>query len=550
MITADGYVRVGDLPYRVQGYVGDTAVLAKNICPDVSKGAKGAETGIPLAWVAQAYTDTEAWKPPKKSKGRPKFESYEQLAVYNAKDCANTAKAFVELQREFAAQGLNPAQLALDMQHQLLAVDMQRVGLPIDMGRLRQLEKDSVAEMERLQARFTELVGRPVGFNRPADLAQILFDQWGLPKLALGKPDKMGRQQASTADNVLNDLEGIAAGLGFRDYPHIAEGVSALRRIRKLGQILKLYVWGWGRLVRNGWIHPSWRACATVTGRYSSSPNFQNLPHDLKKLVVAPPGWVLVSSDYAALEQRIMAAIAGGDLFTFVNKPDDDSRKFDPDYDCHSHVARLVYGDLFVQPWLYLDAAQFTEAGLAKEGKRKQKEIRNATKRIVYARNYGSGVETIHGIVKEDNPRAQIDEVRATVDAYDRRFPELPAYREQMHRQVNDPNCRALFSRILGRRRWFPGEGTVLITDAANFGIQSTGSDIMNLRMVELVKQLPKDAAIIAQVHDSVTVLCRKEDGESVRQLMDAVLPCSYDFGKGLMLFDAKAAIGESWDQV
>lgn len=547
---SDEFIRIGDLPFRVRGYAGDTAVLGKNIWPDVSKGAKGAETGIPLAWIAHTYTDTAAWKPPKKSKGRPKFESFEQLVIYNAKDCANTGRAFPALLAEFGAEGLNRAQLQLDMQHQLLAVDMQRTGLPVDKGRLNQLERETTMELGALQERFTQLAGRTVNFNRPADLAKILFEDWGLPMLAMGKPDKLGNQQGSTADAVLNDLEGIAAGLGYKHYPKIAEGVSALRQIRRLGQVLKLYVGGWGRLVRNGWIHPSWRACATVTGRYSSSPNFQNISHELKKVVVAPPGWVFVGSDYAALEQRIMAAIAGGDLFTFVNKPDDDARKFDPNYDCHSHVARLVYGDRFLNPAFYIDPAKFPGALLEKEGKRKQKAIRNATKRIVYARNYGSGLDTIFAIVKEDDPRADNAEVAATIDAYDRRFPELPAYRERMHRQVNDPACRSLYSCILGRRRKFPGSGVVPLTDASNFGIQSSAADIVNIRMVELARRLPPEAYIIAQVHDSVTVLCRKEMGETIRQLMDEVLPCSYDFGKGMMLFDAKAAVGESWDQV
>jgi DNA polymerase I-like protein with 3'-5' exonuclease and polymerase domains len=286
-------------------------------------------------------------------------------------------------------------------------------------------------------------------------------------------------------------------------------------------------------------------------GKVAVTGNCQNWGDLFKHIVVAPPGYMIVAADYAALEQRIMGALTGGDLFTFVNRPDatTDEEKYDPDIDCHSHIARLVFGERFLHPEQYLHDILDPEAR-EKTAAKKKKAMRNHTKSVVYARNYGSGGETILKIVKKSNPQADKDEVDRVIQVYDRRFPELPRYRERMYRQVNDPACRELRSPLLRRRRKFPGRNPVPLTDASNFGIQSCAADIVNLRMLELAKRLPRDAAIIAQVHDSITVLCRDYDAHGVRDLMDEVLPCRYDLGHGSMLFDAKAKIGQAWDEV
>jgi DNA polymerase I-like protein with 3'-5' exonuclease and polymerase domains len=539
--------------FRVRGYKQDTMVLSKNIWPDVSKGAKGDEVGIPLDWVANAYTDTRPWKPKqkaaKKKGGRPVFDSFEQLALYNARDVKSTMDSLYALWDEAMFQKIRPEQVALDVQLQTVAVDMQRIGLPINAERVAEIEGKCREQVTAHSITFAELAERPLcsaehpdglKLDSPKQLETILFDVWKLPPSKMNKGrGVIGAPTRSTAFDVLQGLAG---------HP----GVDALLEIRRLGQIIKL-TGSWKHMVRDGFLHPSWRAGATVTGRFSSKPNAQNWPNNIKGvgnmrgIVKAPPGWLLVGSDYAALEQRIMGALTGAKLFAFVNKPDDDSRKFDPDYDCHSHVARKVFGGRFTNPELFFEPGKYEPGeALLKAIANQRKVLRNDTKRVVYARNYGSGVDTIWAIVKEEDPKCPSDKIDDIIRAYDQLFPELPKYRERAHAEAQVR--RALFSALLGRRRAFPF-GEIALTDAANFSIQSSASDIVNLRTVALLAELPSDAHLILQGHDSLTVMCREHKADAVKALMNQILPCRYDLGHGEMFFDARAQVGESWDK-
>lgn len=85
----------------------------------------------------------------------------------------------------------------------------------------------------------------------------------------------------------------------------------------------------WGGLQNLSILHASWKIHITPTGRWATSPNVQNWPErvvydtDLYKrtdgkdgiintraMVTAPPGYVLVGADYAAVELRLYAVMA------------------------------------------------------------------------------------------------------------------------------------------------------------------------------------------------------------------------------------------------
>ena len=289
----------------------------------------------------------------------------------------------------------------------------------------------------------------------------------------------------------------------------------------------------------------------SVTGQSQNWPSNIKGVGNMRSIVKAPPGWVLCGSDYSALEQRIMGALTGEKLYRFVNKPDDDSRKYDPTYDCHSHVCAHVFGSRFSNPELFFSEQEMLKyqndpEAFAKAIANQKKVLRNDTKRVVYARNYGSGIDTIWDIVKEEDPNCPRGKIEQIVRAYDELFPENPRYRDRMLAQAMTK--RELRSAILGRRKKWP-YGEISPTEAANVPIQSTAADIVNLRTLELLKVLPLDCHLILHGHDSLTVLCPESKGELVKQTMNEVLPCTFDLGYGPMFFDAQAQIGESWDK-
>ena len=104
----------------------------------------------------------------------------------------------------------------------------------------------------------------------------------------------------------------------------------------------------------DGKIHCSFNQYGAKTGRMSSSePNLQNIPShnkDIRKMFVASPGHLLMSSDFSQQEPKCLAALckkagdsqmydtfmAGKDLYCEIaskafNKPYDECREFNPD---------------------------------------------------------------------------------------------------------------------------------------------------------------------------------------------------------------------------
>ena len=129
---------------------------------------------------------------------------------------------------------------------------------------------------------------------------------------------------------------------------------------------------------------------------------------------------------------------------------------------------------------------------------------------------------------------------------FDHLFPEVAEFGERMLAFATAH--KYLLSFLLGRRKAFPW-GNVSPNEAANFPITSTASDIVNLRTILLMKELPPGVHLILHGHDSLTTMCPERKADEVKVIMNQILPCRYDLGHGEMFFDASAQIGESWDK-
>jgi DNA polymerase-1 len=137
---------------------------------------------------------------------------------------------------------------------------------------------------DRVAAAFD---GRRVNPDSPAEVVQA-FTRAGLPI-------------SSARSGVLRRL----------DHP----AVAPLLEYKELARLHAANGWAWlDTWVRDGRFRPDWVVGGVVSGRWASrGGGALQIPHAVRRAVIADPGHSLVVADAAQLEPRILAALAGDD---------------------------------------------------------------------------------------------------------------------------------------------------------------------------------------------------------------------------------------------
>lgn len=529
-----------------------------------------------LKHVASELTDAPHWKPPKQKGGVESFETFTDLAVYNAKDVRSTALSMRELAGP-ALERPEPLELplgvrvprwrrggllervsetfsafALDAAMYPMAVRMEHDGIPVSLLALRRVAEEKQPEADALHQQLVDYVGPlPVRMHHDGELTRygrkvsIPKDQIKLsspPQLAWALYDPNGPCRlvcpARTPTGAPSTEKDVLAKLADNEF------VQLLLRWRALDKTLSTYVYGDGLITRaDGRIHPSWNF-VPVTGRWSSSPNFQNWPAWLRAAVEAPPGWVIVGADEAQLELRIMAALSGDDELIRRCRSADESRKLEAEWDPHSFVASQFFGAAFLE----LDLGEPDHV-------KRRKALREIIKSCIYGMNYGAGaqkvLETIYKKGYQGVP-ITLQIVRQVIDTIFALFPGVLAWREETLAQAQA--LGEVRSALLRRWRYFPKEVPAPV--AWNYPIQTTAADLVNLLVYAYALRLPQvspRAWIMAQVHDALYTICPEEDAQAVAALKTEVLSVP-DLvlvpGAAAMPFVATAKVGKTWDKV
>ncbi|WP_425956785.1 bifunctional 3'-5' exonuclease/DNA polymerase [Xylanimonas sp. McL0601] len=105
------------------------------------------------------------------------------------------------------------------------------------------------------------------------------------------------------------------------DHPVIAP----LLVYKKLSRLLTANGWNWlDTWVRDGRFRSEYVVGGVVTGRWSSvGGGALQLPKDVRRAVVADPGWTLVVADVAQLEPRVLAAMSGDEAMAAAGRGGD-----------------------------------------------------------------------------------------------------------------------------------------------------------------------------------------------------------------------------------
>ena len=455
-----------------------------------------------LGYVGSIYTDVTSWKADHTAK---EATTDKELGIYCAVDCVVTARALPKLSDAARLRG-QEAVATWDHRVQAVCVGLHEAGMLLDRTRRDEESRRLVQSMGDWRQKTRDAAGRSdMNLNSTPQIRDLLFDVW---KLTPAEYTKLG--DPSTSDAALRLLR-----TQNRDNEQVVSFIDALRRYRTYSKEYGTYVrrmvpYGQpldgyrfqnedeeedadrGLIMRDGRIRPDYNAHGTTSGRLSSSnPNAQNFPKHLRGMVKAQPGCVLIGADADQLELRIIASIAKMDRYLDV---------FSDGGDPHALTASLMFGRNFDD---------------AEAGGDQWTKLRNLAKGIKYASFYGSGDETVHGIVTsaEDKegkllyPHLTVREVATLRRNWLKGIPQLSRWWEDTLEEYRATGY--LTDPVWGRRRDFlDGEN---FNEIVNFRVQSAGAHIIHESTFDLLREIPfnkwgPSTGLVCQVHDALYV--------------------------------------------
>lgn len=208
-----------------------------------------------------------------------------------------------------------------------VVMPMENVGIGIDLDEVARLKNGVKGELKTLKDKLVKLTGNPTfNPNSGAQVAKAIYGK-GSP------PTRFSRKTGKPKTDIIALLESTSKAA-----PYII-------RYRKIAKAQTTYLKKFTQPV----LHTTLNQNGASTGRFSSSdPNLQNIPRpdedtflgQLRKVVVARPGYFLLFVDFSQIEMRwaahysgqqhmIDAINAGEDLHdrtcihTFAKKPTD-----------------------------------------------------------------------------------------------------------------------------------------------------------------------------------------------------------------------------------
>lgn len=260
----------------------------------------------------------------------------------------------------------------------------------------------------------------------------------------------------------------------------------------------------------NGRIYVQYNLEGAVTGRLSNSGytakidnkeqkmgvSFHTLPretkYNIRDYVVAPEGWDFITADVKAMELRVLAHLA---------QEKNMIKAFNDRVDLHYYSAAMTFN---------------------KPVEKISKEERQIAKAVSFLIVYGGKAETLAR--KQGIPFKRADKI---VNAWMAAYPSIPKYMKRVHEFIEENGYAYT---IFGRRRNLPNirSSASFIREQAqrqglNFTVQSAASDTILCSIIGITERFHQaglKAKIIATVHDSVELICPKEELQEVLKLL------------------------------
>ncbi len=509
--------------------------------------------------------DVHAWKPARTVKGVQVHKDYAELELYNARDTWHTALniAHMGVRNGLAIPGgrMDRAGLAqvyaVDSRIRQIAVGMTMAGVPLNYKKFREVGEHSrklIAEADHsIRSALTE-AGHPasneVNFNSVPQLTALLFGRDSFFKLAA--VDMTSPTQPATSKTHFQKL------LSTTDNTHALKSLNGLIELRKQKYIASNFVFAedmqpWA----DGRVHFLWQSWGAKTGRFTSSPNGQNVPIWLREAFEAPEGRCIVSADGDQIELRMIGWLSGDPELIRRTLTADKKRKLEPEHDPHSFIASIAFSQYTK---LSLNDPTHGTSASGQQIKKclcetcKRNALRDLVKRVIYGLNYGAGAHTVLEAIYNggyEGPPITISMVELVKVTVFKAYAGIPAYRDNLVKQARIDG--AIYSPLMKRRRIFPLTGfpgiEIPVTEVYNYPIQSGAADVINEAFIDFDDQLrgiDPTARIIAQVHDAIYAECNEDKGEAVKKLLVECMTMTKTLNGITMNFSASGKVGKT----
>lgn len=485
----------------IAGVIDDTLLMAWLLDPASRALGLKALADAELGWKMTELTELIG-------SGRKQI-TIDQVAIdLAAAYCGADVDATIQLYRIFWPRlyESNLDTLYASIERPLLPVltDMEMAGVLLDTDFLAQMSVEFTKRLHELEQLLFAVVGREFNLRSTQQLSQVLFEELGFPTRGL---KKTASGHYSTAVDTLETLAAYGDELSTAQQ-RVLEIILEQRQLEKLRST---YVDALPALVnpQTGRLHTSFSQTGAVTGRLSSSnPNLQNIPirtdigREIRRAIVAPPGWQLISADYSQVELRVLAHMA--DETALIEA-------FRADQDIHAVTASRLFG-------VPLEEVTRTQRGLGKT--------------INFATIYGVsefGLSSRTELTRE--------QARQFLDQY---FQSYPRIRSFLDRTLEQARATGYVQTLLGRKRFFPelqsgrlpfNQRAAVERAAINAPIQGTAADIMKIAMIRLHNRLREggyQTRLLLQVHDELVLETPPNEQDTVVALVRDTMSTAY----------------------
>jgi DNA polymerase I-like protein with 3'-5' exonuclease and polymerase domains len=314
------------------------------------------------------------------------------IAPYAVGDVERTKLLYEYLLQRVSDAGMDAA-YARELGVIPITLDMTKRGVRVDREGLAEALPGWQRNLDQLGDRVRQRLDAPgLKISNSAQLADAL-ERAGLVNPEDWKP-KRNRNGAITKRPT--DADSLPWEMDDRD------ALGLILGYRKFKSYLTTFATPWANSPTER-VHVEWKTIGALTGRFSSTPNFQNVPKRLKfdfipdeiaallprirNFVLVERGCIGLDRDFSGQEARLMAHFAGGD---FLQRYLDDPR-----WDIHGFVHKSVeaFGIWF---------------------------SRDKAKTLAYAKSYGAGVDRL---ARQLDVATEV--AKKILEAYDAALPDV-----------------------------------------------------------------------------------------------------------------------------